>query len=125
MNSGELWIKKNLKLRFEGLNKCVREADMLRLFLGVLIAAVFTGCSTIARFDMSNIEKINPGVTTRGQVVTLLGPPSSVSEYSDGRMILVYDYVDKFFGAEEKRSLNITITPDGKAEKTYTLDIAR
>jgi hypothetical protein len=40
-------------------------------------------------------------------------------------MILVYDYVDKFFGAEEKRSLNITITPDGKAEKTYTLDIAR
>lgn len=98
---------------------------MLRLFHGVLIAAVLAGCATIARFDLSNIEKINPGVTTKGQVVTLLGPPSSVSEYSDGRIILIYDYVDIFFGAEEKKALNISISPDGKAEKTYTLNIPR
>ena len=98
---------------------------MLRLFYWVLITSVLAGCTTIARFDMSNIEKINPGVTTKGQVVTLLGPPSSVSEYSDGKIIFIYDYVDIFFGSEEKRSLNVMITPDGKAEKTYTLNITR
>jgi outer membrane protein assembly factor BamE (lipoprotein component of BamABCDE complex) len=98
---------------------------MLQLLYGVLMAAVLAGCTTIARFDLANIEKINPGVTTRGQVVTLLGPPSWVSEYSDGRMVLIYDYIEIFFGAEEKRSLNIAITPNGKAEKTYTLNIPR
>ena len=98
---------------------------MLRLIDWILIAAMLAGCSTIARFDMSNIEKINPGVTTKGQVVTLLGPPSSVSEYSDGKMIFIYEYADIFLGTEEKKSLNIIITPDGKAEKTYTLNMAR
>ncbi|MDR3579586.1 MAG: outer membrane protein assembly factor BamE [Oryzomonas sp.] len=98
---------------------------MLRLFCVVLTTAVLAGCTTIARFDISNVEKINPGVTTRGQVVTLLGPPSSVSEYSDGRIILIYDYAEIFFGVEEMKSLNVTITPNGKAEKTYTLNTPR
>jgi len=96
---------------------------MKKLLLALLL--VTAGCTTIARFDMSTVEKIRTGVTTRGQVVTLLGPPSSVSEYSDGRIFLSYNYINIFLGVEEKKSLNIVIAPNGKAERTYTLNIPR
>jgi len=109
----------------------------MRRIIVVIVATCFiTGCaSTGQRMDPAKISQIEDGVTTRTQVIELLGNPYGTSLTDDGKEKLNYMFVRMrtkarsfipfvgmfFWGADtEKETLQILIGEDGKVQKkTY------
>lgn len=61
----------------------------------VLLAALCAaGCATSGRqIDPNAVAKIQKGVTTRAQVIALMGEPQAVSNNGNGIEVLTYMYV--------------------------------
>lgn len=69
------------------------------LFLSILIFTLVGGCgtsrSTTGRtIDRSQVSQIQKGVTTREQVVALLGEPTSTSMIGEGRRMMIYSSLE-------------------------------
>jgi outer membrane protein assembly factor BamE (lipoprotein component of BamABCDE complex) len=60
----------------------------------LLLSAVFlTGCATVGRkLDQSAVDQIKKGVTTRDQVIQLIGSPDQVTRTGDGLTTFQYMY---------------------------------
>jgi len=67
---------------------------MARFFL-LLISCLFLlqSCATVGRkIDQTAADKIQKGVTTKEQVVTLMGAPDRLTRKSNGEMVFIYTY---------------------------------
>lgn len=80
------------------------------------------GCATMESgtdFDMATAHSFKAGESTRADIERALGPPSSVTEASDGSSMLVYVHIESeansFSGKSSARSRSVayTFTPDG------------
>ena len=62
------------------------------ILLMVLFAAA--GCATVGtKIDLEKVKQIEKGVTSKQEVIDLLGKPSMVRLTSDGKTIMMYRYV--------------------------------
>lgn len=66
-----------------------------RIALSMTLLALLGGCassrsSTGSMLDADQVNRIQQGVTTREQVVALLGEPTSASMVGEGRRMMVY-----------------------------------
>ncbi len=67
---------------------------MKKLFLAGLIGLFLAGCATVGKpIEQSKIQQIKEGITTKQEVIQLLGKPFMVNLTSDGKSILMYQYV--------------------------------
>jgi len=99
--------------------------------------AAMPACTTVSggrKVDPENISRIKKGTTTKGEVLSLLGKPSSVTHLDDGRESLNWAYFySKFDGfhfdpapglatryTQRKYELwSIIINKDGVVEDIY------
>jgi hypothetical protein len=84
----------------------------VRQFLIVMLVSWLSGCATIQQgqpIDPEKVSQIQRGITTQGELATLLGDPSMVEERSSGRRILIYQLT------ESKNKMNFW---SGKMEQT-------
>jgi outer membrane protein assembly factor BamE (lipoprotein component of BamABCDE complex) len=64
---------------------------MKKLFLLILISLLLTGCVTVGRqVNQVNAEKLQKGITTKADVIKILGQPSSQSFDQSGKIIFTY-----------------------------------
>lgn len=64
---------------------------MKRLFMTIFIATFLIGCATIGtRIEQDKIEQIKEGVTTKEEVIALMGQPPIQTLTSDGETIMTY-----------------------------------
>jgi len=105
----------------------------MRIFLLLCAMTIMLGCaSTGRRIDRVKASEIKEGVTTRGEVLELLGNPYGTSLTDDGKEKLNYvfvrmntkarnfiPFIGLFIGGAdtEKETLQILIGKDGKVEK--------
>jgi outer membrane protein assembly factor BamE (lipoprotein component of BamABCDE complex) len=72
----------------------MKRKGSLGLFAAYAGFCFLTGCVSSStgnqRLTNDNVAKITKGVTTRAEVVALLGEPESVSLMSDGRRMMMY-----------------------------------
>ena len=61
--------------------------------LVALVCMVLVGCATTGtKIDQSKIGQIKEGVTTKEEVITLMGKPFMQNLTSDGKIIMMYQY---------------------------------
>ena len=66
---------------------------MSKKLLLVVLAGIFLGCSTVGRqFDTNAINHIDVGKTTKSEVISLVGAPTSDKKLSNGIDIYNYNY---------------------------------
>ena len=79
------------------------------------IAAATLGLAACtATFVESNAEHFTPGVTTRAQAISVLGPPSSIYQAADGDTTLSWARDGGLFSPGETRQYAIVFGPDDK-----------
>lgn len=100
----------------------------------LMIMCVFLiGCATAGKpIDQSKVSQIKEGVTTKQEVIALLGNPSMVSLTSDAKEILMYNFfqykthastfipvVGLFNGGADtnQQILQVLLDKNGKVEK--------
>jgi hypothetical protein len=81
----------------------------------VVVMLITAGCATAGRqIETVTTPRIQRGVTTREEVISLLGPPLNAAKLADGRETLRYGYAN----ASGSLSYVVTIGPNGTVEKT-------
>ena len=93
---------------------------MKRIILGAMAAIILSGCVyTGTNFDESKLANVQKGVTTKQEVISYFGEPSTTSVDSDGNEMLMWSYsIGSAFGADAK--VLAVKTHDGKVE-SYTV----
>jgi len=89
---------------------------MKKLIFGAVIATLLSGCVyTGTNFDESKLANVQKGVTTKQEVVSYFGNPSTTTVDSEGNEMLMWTYsIGSAFGADAKV---LTVkTHDGKVE---------
>ncbi len=92
------------------------DRDMKKLILGAVAALLLSGCVyTGTNFDESKLANVQKGVTTKQEVISYFGKPSTTTVDSDGNEMLMWTYsIGSAFGADAKV---LTVkTHDGKVE---------
>lgn len=84
--------------------------------------ALCAGCATIGtNFDAAGLAWINPGETTKAQVIEKLGPPFRVGSDS-GEPTWTYGYYEyRAIGDSNTKDLVLRFSPDGKV-RSFTLN---
>jgi outer membrane protein assembly factor BamE (lipoprotein component of BamABCDE complex) len=101
----------------------------MKAVLAILLCAVLVGCmSAGVEVKPEQTSDVRPGVTTRDQVISRLGAPTSTSTLPDGSTMLVYSFVaararpasfipivGAFVSGADSRSsmVSFQFTPDG------------
>lgn len=84
--------------------------------LMVLAAMLFmTACASRGtKFEMSDVEAFQPGVTTYEQVVEKLGKPKAQNFANDGSKTATWIWVQVVPGASQSRGTKIAFDKEGK-----------
>ena len=83
----------------------------------MIIAAIcaLTACATRGqKFEMSDVENFQPGVTTYGEVVEKLGKPKSQNFSQDGGKSATWIYVRASIAGSESKGTRLLFDKDGK-----------
>jgi len=62
------------------------------LMLTLVLSLSACSSSTGQNFDTAKIQKIQTGKTTRGDLLSMFGPPDSDSAYADGQRVMMWKY---------------------------------
>ena len=97
--------------------------DTMRKFLvSAVMAAALVGCATSGtKITQEQLDQVVQGKTTRAEVVSLFGQPTSVSMNSDGTQILGWGYAHVGFAGigTEVQGLSV-VFDDKELVKAYT-----
>lgn len=64
---------------------------MKKVFLAASVALTFIGCASIGQdFDMADVDRLQPGVSTLEQAKEKFGKPQSVGNYGDDRTTVTW-----------------------------------
>lgn len=83
----------------------------------IIVAAIFTlaACATRGqKFEMSDVENFQPGVTTYEEVVEKLGKPRSQNFAQDGGKSATWVYARASLAGSESRGTRLLFDKDGK-----------
>lgn len=83
----------------------------------MIVAAIFalTACATRGqKFEMSDVESFQPGVTTYQEVVEKLGKPRSQNFTQDGGKSVTWVYARASLAGSESRGTRLLFDKDGK-----------
>lgn len=89
---------------------------MKKLVIGFLMSMVLSGCVyTGTNFDESKLANVQKGQTTKQEVISYFGNPSTTTVDSEGNELLMWTYsIGSAFGADAKV---LTVkTHNGKVE---------
>ena len=108
---------------------------MKTILASIAFAILFTGCASTGRkIDMSKVDQIKKGETTKQQVIQLLGSPEQMTSDASGNTTFLYLYsrattkgqtfipiVGAFAGGANVQSQMVSVIfgPDGKVSN-YT-----
>lgn len=89
---------------------------MKKLMIIAVMLALATGCATRGtRFEMSDVEALQPGVSTYDEAVQRLGKPRAVNLAADGSKSVTWVYVQTGLATRtESRGTRILFDKDGK-----------
>ncbi|MFT4271189.1 MAG: hypothetical protein QM578_09275 [Pantoea sp.] len=92
---------------------------MRKLFIAML-SIVLAGCVYVGtNFDESKLANVQKGVTTKQEVISMFGEPTTTTVDSDGNEVLMWSYsIGSAFGANAK-VLSVK-THNGKVQ-SYTV----
>lgn len=85
-------------------------------FISVLaVTAVIAGCASVGQdFDMVEVDRLQPGVTTLEQAKEKLGKPQSITNAADGRIGVVWVRSQAVMGSASSKGVAILFDKDGK-----------
>lgn len=88
----------------------------MRKALAIAILALILGACADGRgtYGSDAASRFAPGVTTRAQAITALGPPSSIYDQADGSRTISWARNGGLFAESQTRSLSIQFGPDDK-----------
>lgn len=87
----------------------------IRLVTLVACAALITGCASVGQdFDMAEVDRFQPGVTTIEQAKEKLGKPGSITNTANGEVGFVWSRSQVVMGAGKWKSVGILFDKDGK-----------
>ncbi|MDH0892747.1 MULTISPECIES: hypothetical protein [unclassified Pseudomonas] len=87
----------------------------MRIVTVLLTALLTTGCATSGlKISQAQMDKIVAGQTTRDEMISIFGPPTSETVGADGNKILAWGYarVD-FLITTDKQGMAVFLGPDG------------
>ena len=62
--------------------------------ISLMLCIFLVGCATVGtKIDASKLSQIKENVTTKAEVENILGKPQSISLTSDGKTLMMYQYV--------------------------------
>lgn len=86
-----------------------------RLMSVLASAALALGCASVGQdFDMAEVDRLQPGVTTLEQAKEKLGKPQSISHAADGRVGVVWVRSQAVMGSASSKGVAILFDKDGK-----------
>ena len=76
------------------VNVCNKETGVyMKEICLIILSALLIGCATMGtKIDENKLTQIKEGVTTKKEVIALLGPPFTVSLTSEGKTLMTYSY---------------------------------
>ena len=83
----------------------------------MIVAAIFalTACVTRGqKFEMSDVDAMQPGVTTKEEAIAKLGKPKAVSNKPDGTTVLQWMFIEASPLHGKGNHAVITFDKDGK-----------
>lgn len=83
----------------------------------ITILASLSCASFGHKIDLSLVDQLQPGISTRDDAERLFGKPTGVSIGSNGITVLVWSYSSAVLGTVEARSLSLVFGPDGKLQR--------
>lgn len=76
------------------------KSKLLASLLGLALLALFAGCASVGnKIDMTQVQHLQKGVTTRADMERTFGKPMSVSLMADGRVMAMWFYSKATSGA--------------------------
>ncbi|MFK8259101.1 lipoprotein [Erwinia sp. AnSW2-5] len=90
---------------------------MKKVFFGTVVALLLTGCVYVGNnFDENKLANVQKGVTTKQELISYFGEPSTSTFDSDGNETMMWTYsISNGFGGADAKVLSIK-THDGKVE---------
>ena len=87
----------------------------MRKLLAILFLIVLSACASQGtKFDMADVEAMQPGVTTYDQAVEKLGKPKAINFAADGSKTAMWVWVQVVVGSLQSRGTKIQFDRDGK-----------
>ena len=85
-------------------------------FVSVLAGvALIVGCASVGQdFDMAEVERLQPGVTSLEKKKEKLGKPQSITNAADGRVGVVWVRSQAVMGSASSKGVAILFDKDGK-----------
>lgn len=89
---------------------------MKKLFVSLSAAAILAACVSVgSKFDMADVDAMQPGQTTIADAKAKLGLPNSQAVGANGVTSLLWSYVSASpFGVNTNRGVIILFDKDGK-----------
>lgn len=88
---------------------------MKKLVIAAALALTLAACATRGtKFEMTDVEAFQPGVTTLDDAVAKLGKPKAVNVAKDGSKSVTWIYAMATVGHSESRGTRILFDKDGK-----------
>lgn len=92
---------------------------MRKIITAGILAILLAGCATSGqRITQDKMDQVINGQTTRADLITLFGAPTSETYNSDGSQLLAWGYAHiGFMGiGTEVQSLAVKVGPDGRVD---------
>lgn len=88
---------------------------MKKYLCAAVVLAALTGCATKGtKFDMAQVEAMQPGVTTYDDAVRTLGKPYLIHYPEDGSRSAMWMWVQASLVGSQSRATRILFDRDGK-----------
>ena len=105
----------------------VLQAGLLAVMLGTSGCAgmLFSAMYSTPRLATEKLSQIEEGVSTKADVIRLLGQPASISKNSDGSEVLHYtsrQYPMLLIGSWKQQSVEVEVDKKGVVQKYQVLE---
>lgn len=83
--------------------------------------ALIAGCASVGQdFDMAEVDRLQPGVTTLEEAKERLGKPRSISNSADGSYGVTWVRAQALMGSVSSKGVSILFDKDGKMIRVVT-----
>lgn len=95
----------------------------IKMMLSAGLLLILAGCTSSSgeNFDDASLAKIHYGQTTRQQLISLFGQPTTETPYPEGHLLMMWSYSQaKALSTTEGKTLTVQL--DDNKVKSYTLN---
>lgn len=93
----------------------------IRFANALVVLALIAGCASVGQdFDMTEVDRLQPGVTTLEQAKERLGKPHTITNSADGRYGVTWIRSQAVIGSVSSKGVSILFDKDGKMIRIVT-----